>query len=182
MFQHNGLAGRGRLVALSVGLGAVIATLPACATGSGSRPMAGTHTVPAGADGPGGTVSPGAGPTAGSGGGTAGTGQGAGGSGHGSAPAGAGVIVLREGVEHDVCGIGVAVKFIPPSAFNDGPTAGATYEAVLVGGPVGQAADQPTPAGVAPARPGLTVTVAGRRFLIRSVNATGRWVEVEALC
>jgi hypothetical protein len=94
-------------------------------------------------------------------------------------PAGA-ALTLTEGVEHDVCGIGLTVRFIPPSA-----TTGKDDEAFLVGGPasqVGPSPDQPAPANVAPARTGAIATVLGKRFKVDAVDAINRRVSVEALC
>jgi hypothetical protein len=100
-------------------------------------------------------------------------------------PSAAGGFVLTEGVEHNVCGIRLVLKFIPPSA-----NSGTTDQAFLVGGPIADGhgvlpaptADQPLPSNIAPARPGMTVTVLGRRFRIDSVDVANRRVRVEALC
>jgi len=87
---------------------------------------------------------------------------------------------LAEGVERDVCGIGLTVKFIPPSA-----TTGQDDQAFLVGGPVsavGPSPDQPAPANVAPAIPGAMATVLGKRFKVDAVDTANHRVTMEALC
>jgi hypothetical protein len=94
-------------------------------------------------------------------------------------PAG-GAFTLTDGVERDVCGIGLRVKFVPPSS-----TTGQDNQAFLVGGPVGGAdpsADQPAPANVAPARTGAIATVVGKRFKVDLVDLPNRRVTLEALC
>ena len=92
---------------------------------------------------------------------------------------------LEEGFEHDVCGIGVIVKFIPPSA-----SASKADEAVLVGGPVSnvrdtvqnQTGDQPLPANAAQLTAGATVTVVGKKFKVDALNTAKPSVDLEALC
>jgi hypothetical protein len=92
---------------------------------------------------------------------------------------------MTEGVEKDVCGIGLRVTFIPPNAATH--TQG---QAFLVGGPIGNVhgvqpdptADQPLPSNVAPARDGTTVTVSGKRFTVVSVDVAHARVRIEALC
>jgi len=87
---------------------------------------------------------------------------------------------VAEGVERDVCGIAVTVKFLPPSA-----TTGKDEEAFLVGGPVsavGPSPDQPAPATVAPAVTGAIATVLGKRFKVDAVDTANHRVTVEALC
>ncbi len=90
--------------------------------------------------------------------------------------------VLTEGVEHDVCGIGLTVAFLPPGA-----ATGDQVQAFLVGGPVGAvraspSGDIPNPAAIAPARAGTTVTVLGRRLAVGTVDPVRRRVTVEAVC
>ena len=90
--------------------------------------------------------------------------------------------VLTDGVERDVCGIGLLVTFVPPSTATGDQT-----QAFLVGGPVGAvhaspSQDRPLPANVAPARIGTTVTVLGRRFTVSAVDRARRRVTVEAEC
>jgi hypothetical protein len=105
--------------------------------------------------------------------------------GYGATASGGREFTLDEGVEHDVCGIGIVLKFIPPSE-----SAGAADEAVLVGGPLsgvpgvlgGQTGDVPLPGTVAPARAGLTVTVFGKRFSVLVVDAAHTRVRLKALC
>lgn len=100
-------------------------------------------------------------------------------------PGAGGGFTLEEGTEHDVCGIGVIVKFIPSSA-----SASRADEAVIIGGPVNNVADpvqnhtgdQPLPANAAKATPGTTVTVAGKRFLVNAVDVAGTRVQLEPHC
>jgi len=94
-------------------------------------------------------------------------------------PAGT-AFTVAEGVERDVCGIGLTVKFIPPSA-----TTGQHDEAFLVGGPVSAvdpSPDQPAPANVAPAVTGAIATVLGKRFKVDAVDTANHRVTMEALC
>ena len=91
-------------------------------------------------------------------------------------PSGTGGLVLAEGKQHEVCGIALTVKFVPPSQ-----TGGAQDQAFLVAAQSG-GGDVPSPSTVAPARAGTTVTVLGRRFTVNSVDLVNRRVSVEALC
>jgi hypothetical protein len=92
---------------------------------------------------------------------------------------------LTEGTEHDACGIGVVVKFIPSSA-----SAAKADEAVLMGGPVNNVPDKvqdhtgadPLPDNAAKATAGAVVTVAGKRFRINAVDVSGGHVQLEPLC
>jgi hypothetical protein len=96
-----------------------------------------------------------------------------------------GGFTLAEGTEHDVCGIGVVVKFIPSSA-----SAAKADEAVLMGGPVNAVPDKvqnhtgadPLPDNAAKADAGAVVTVAGKRFRVNAVDVSGGHVQLEPLC
>jgi hypothetical protein len=93
-------------------------------------------------------------------------------------PAGSARFVLAEGEQHPVCGISLAVKFIPPSA-----TGGSQDQAFLVGDePSASGGDQPAPSTLAPARPGQTATVLGRQFRVIAVDLINARVTVDALC
>jgi hypothetical protein len=149
--------------------------LPACGTRSETaRPTPAVTTSSA-------VTTGGAGPTGATPGDRASTGV----PGTPPSPAPAGGFLLTEGVEHDACGIGLLVKFIPPSG-----AAGSAAQAFLVGGPVADVhavvpdptADQPLPANVAPVRAGTTVTVLGKRFKVDAVDLAHAQVRLEALC
>jgi hypothetical protein len=108
-----------------------------------------------------------------------------GGGGPTPAPSGTGGFVLTEGVERDVCGIGLVVRFIPPSARGTSQD-----QAFLVGGPVSDVhavvpdptGDQPLPSNIVPARAGTIVTLLGKRFKVDAVDVANRRVSLEALC
>jgi hypothetical protein len=69
------------------------------------------------------------------------------------------------------------------------PTSG-DDQAFLVGAPISgnqqvvpdPTGDQPLPSHIAPARPGATVTVMGKRFRVEAVDVANRHVRLEALC
>lgn len=87
---------------------------------------------------------------------------------------GGGFTLFEGGGEHDACGIGVVVTFVSGNA-------------VLLGGPVGHVPDQVTnadalPANAARAVAGDTVTVAGKKFRVNAIDATGNRVQLEPLC
>jgi hypothetical protein len=92
---------------------------------------------------------------------------------------------LAAGVEHDVCGIGIIVRFIPSNA-----SASTADEAVLEGGPVSNVqdlvqnhtGDQPLPSNAAEAKEGAIVTVVGRRFKVDVIDVPNSRVQLEALC
>jgi hypothetical protein len=92
---------------------------------------------------------------------------------------------LMAGSQHNVCGIGLRVAFIPPS----GGT-GQGYQAFLVAGPTSgfpdttptSTGDTPPVGTVAPARVGTVATVLGKRFRVISVDVLHRRVVLEALC
>lgn len=98
-----------------------------------------------------------------------------------SKPVPGGQFTLVPGKEHDVCGIGVMVTFVPPAGQQN-----TGYQAFLVGGPVGQVrasgGDNPMPGNAKPANPGSTVTVAGVNFRVHAVDASALTVTLEALC
>lgn len=95
------------------------------------------------------------------------------------------VLVLDEGVENDVCGIGVVLKFIPAAA-----TSSTADYAVLMGGPIGNVADQvadhtgadPLPGNAAHLVQGTVETVAGKRFGVNTIDATEHKVMLSLLC
>ena len=92
---------------------------------------------------------------------------------------------LEEGFEHDVCGIGVSVKFIPETA-----TSTTFGEAVLQGGPISNVpdnvqnhtGDQPLPANAAKLTAGATVTVVGKQFTVDAIDTKNTNVRLEPLC
>jgi hypothetical protein len=103
----------------------------------------------------------------------------------GSTTAVGGGFTLDEGMEHDVCGIGISVKFIPSNA-----SASKADEAVLMGGPVSNiqdlvqnhTGDQPLPANAAQATAGSTVAVVGKRFKVNAIDVAHTRVQLEPLC
>ena len=92
---------------------------------------------------------------------------------------------LEEGFEHDVCGIGVIVKFIAPTA-----SSSKADEAVLIGGPVSNVqdtvqnhtGDQPLPANAAQLTAGGSVMVYGKSFKVDAVDTANSKVDLEARC
>jgi len=92
---------------------------------------------------------------------------------------------LEEGFEHDVCGVGVTVKFIPATA-----TASTADEPVLQGGPISNVqdnvqdhtGDQPLPANAAKLTNGATVTVDGKQFKVVSIDTANTKVGLVPLC
>ena len=98
---------------------------------------------------------------------------------------GAAGFVLEEGFEHDVCGIGISVKFIPPTS-----TSSSADEAVLYGGPINNVpdkiqdhtGDQPLPDNAAKLDDGTTVTVVGKQFTVNSIDVANTKVGLTAHC
>jgi hypothetical protein len=98
---------------------------------------------------------------------------------------GGGGFTLDEGMEHDACGIGVVLKFIPSGAGSS-----KADEAVLMGGPVDNVPDKvqdhtgadPLPDNAAKATVGAVVTVTGKRFRVNAVDADGGRVQLEPMC
>lgn len=96
-----------------------------------------------------------------------------------------GVFVLREGVEHDACGIGLVLKFVPA-------TAGAKTAdyALVFGGPVGAVpadvanltGDGHWPGNAAHPRQGTTFRVAGKEFGVAQARSGNRWVTLQGAC
>ena len=92
---------------------------------------------------------------------------------------------LEEGFEHDVCGIGVSVKFIPETA-----TSTTFGEAVLQGGPISNVpdnvqnhtGDQPLPANAAKLTTGATVPVYGKQFKVDAIDVANTKVGLVPLC
>jgi len=160
---------RNRFVALVGGLTLVVC-LPACTdkSVSGLTPSAPVTTSAGQSSGP--VASP-----AGPGGATSAS----------AAPLPSDAFVVAEGEQRDVCGVRLRVMFIPPSV----PTSSAD-QAFLVGAPISgnqqivpdPTGDQPLPSHIAPARPGATVAVLGKRFKIEAVDIANRRVRLEAVC
>lgn len=96
-----------------------------------------------------------------------------------------GAFHLDAGVEHDVCGIGVVLTFIPAS-----PVSPKLDYAVLVGGPVGhvdagfgdKTANDPLPADAVHLSHGVVVTVVGQRFGVNDIDVAGKSAVLTALC
>jgi hypothetical protein len=160
-----------RCAAVLVALTAAMAVgIAACAAGTSGppTPTGGSTDLPTtphanGTPPPGATVGASHGPTGGS-----------------DAPSTADpeAFVLAEGVEHDVCGIALRVRFVPPSA-----TGNSGDQAFLVGAPIPPpTGDQPLPSTVAPARSGTTALVLGRRFVVIAVDIANTRVTLKALC
>ena len=92
---------------------------------------------------------------------------------------------LDEGIEHDVCGIGISVKFIPATA-----TSASADAPVLMGGPISNiddqvqdhTADQPLPSNAAHAVVGSVATVFGQRFKVDAVDPANTRVRLEPFC
>jgi hypothetical protein len=92
---------------------------------------------------------------------------------------------LEEGLEHDVCGIGISVKFIPAT----NSSSKAEY-AVVYGGPINKVPDKvqnhtgddPLPDNAAHAVEGTTITVYGKKFTVDGVDAKTSSVQLRALC
>jgi hypothetical protein len=103
----------------------------------------------------------------------------------GSSPTALAPFTLADGFEHDVCGIGLIVKFIPPTA-----TSSSASEAVLVGGPVSNVqdtvqdhtGDQPLPSNAAELIVGKTVSVNGKSFRVLGIDVTGTSVQLQPVC
>jgi hypothetical protein len=93
--------------------------------------------------------------------------------------------ILQDGFEHDVCGIGLIVKFIPPTS-----TSSSASEAVLVGGPISnvqdtvqnQTGDQPLPSNAAELKAGNTVSVQGKSFRVLGIDVVGTSVQLQPAC
>jgi hypothetical protein len=93
--------------------------------------------------------------------------------------AGGGFTIYEGGGEHDACGIGILVRFVPGAA--------GAGDAILLGGPAGHVPDQvpsagPLPDNAARAVAGDPVTVAGKRFLVNAIDPAGRRVQLEPRC
>ncbi|MGI5175170.1 hypothetical protein ACQEVZ_02415 [Dactylosporangium sp. CA-152071] len=99
--------------------------------------------------------------------------------------AGAAPFVLDIGIEHDVCGIGVAVVFIPRTA-----TSGrADVEPLVYGGPISHmqapyslVGTDPMPSNAAKAVPGTELTVEGKKLRIVGVDTQREQVTLEPRC
>jgi hypothetical protein len=98
---------------------------------------------------------------------------------------GAAKFTLEEGFEHDVCGIGISVKFIPAT-----DTSSTADEAVLYGGPINNVPDKiqdhtgatPLPDNAAKLTVGGTVTVVGKQFSVDAIDVDNTRVGLEAHC
>lgn len=96
---------------------------------------------------------------------------------------------LGEGMERDVCGIGVRVKFLP-MIVTPGPTTPVFAFAVVYGGPIGavpnkldrQSATEPLPDNAAHAVPGVAITVYGKQFDVDNVSVSTATVELRPQC
>lgn len=92
---------------------------------------------------------------------------------------------LEDGFEHDVCGIGLIVRFIPSSS-----TATSADEAVLEGGPVSHVqdnvqdhtGDQPLPSNAAKLDVDTTVTVVGKSFHVTGIDLANSKIQLQPLC
>jgi hypothetical protein len=92
---------------------------------------------------------------------------------------------LAEGLEHDVCGIGIVVKFIPATA-----SSSKADFAVVYGGPVNKVEDKvqdhigtdPLPDNAAHAVAGSTITVYGKQFTVNAVDTAGTSVQLQPQC
>jgi hypothetical protein len=99
--------------------------------------------------------------------------------------AAAAAFILEEGFEHDVCGVGISVKFIPATS-----TSSSFDEAVLYGGPINNVpdkiqdhtGDQPLPDNAAKLVQGKTVTVVGHQFTVDSIDTANSKVGLTAHC
>lgn len=92
---------------------------------------------------------------------------------------------MEEGFEHDVCGIGLIMKFIPPTQ-----SSSATTEAVVIAGPVSNVqdtvqdhtGDQALPSNAEQATAGSSITLLGKTFSVDSVDATAGKVGLTPHC
>jgi hypothetical protein len=95
------------------------------------------------------------------------------------------VFTLGEGLEHDVCGIGLVLKFIPATA----SSSKADY-AVVMYGPIGNVpdlvqdhtGDQPLPHNATHPQQGVVITLGGSRFGVNRIDTSTHQVMLTALC
>jgi hypothetical protein len=95
------------------------------------------------------------------------------------------VFTLSDGVEHDVCGIGLMLRFIPATAGS--PT---SDYAVVLAGPAGQVDDQvrghtgddPLPPNATHPQQGVVITLEGQRFGVNRIDAGSSTIQLTALC
>jgi hypothetical protein len=95
------------------------------------------------------------------------------------------VFTLTEGLEHDVCGIGLVLKFIPATA----SSSTADY-AVVMYGPIGNVpdlvqdhtGDRPLPANATHPQQGVVISLGGSRFGVNRIDTSTNQVVLTALC
>jgi len=88
-------------------------------------------------------------------------------------------------VEHDVCGIGLVLRFIPRDA-----NAGTADYPLVFGGPIGKVpadagnltADGQWPDNAASPKQGTTFQVAGKRFGVAEFDRGSSWMTLQSLC
>lgn len=93
--------------------------------------------------------------------------------------------MLEEGFEHDVCGIGISVKFIPPTS-----TSTSASEAVLQWGRINNVVDnvqdhtgdQPLPSNAVQLTSGSTVSLGGHHFKVDAIDVSNTKVTLEPIC
>jgi hypothetical protein len=92
---------------------------------------------------------------------------------------------LGEGLEHDVCGIGIVVKFIPATA-----SSSKADFAVVYGGPINKVENKvqnhigtdPLPDKAAHAVAGATIAVYGKQFTVNTVDVVDSSVQLQPDC
>ena len=92
---------------------------------------------------------------------------------------------LEDGFEHDVCGIGLIVRFIPATA-----TSASATEAVLEWGPISNVqdnvqdhtGDQPLPPNGAQLTVGQTAMLDGKSFHVLGIDLKGSSVQLQPVC
>jgi hypothetical protein len=97
------------------------------------------------------------------------------------------VFTLSEGLEHDVCGIGLVLKFIPATA--TASSSKADY-AVVMYGPIGNVpdlvqdhtGDQPLPNNATHPQQGVVITLGGSRFGVNRIDTSTNQVMLTSLC
>jgi hypothetical protein len=95
------------------------------------------------------------------------------------------VFTLSDGLEHDVCGIGLVLKFIPATA-----TSITSDYAVVMYGPVGNVpdlvqdhtGDQPLPSNATHPQQGTVIRFGDNRFGVNRVDTSTNQVMLTALC
>lgn len=105
--------------------------------------------------------------------------------GNGTPSSSVAIFTMDDASEHDVCGIGLILKFIPATA-----SSSTADEAVLQFGPVSHVADNvqnhtgdmPLPANAAQLLAGKTVTLGGHSFKVDSIDVQNSKATLEATC